>query len=196
MITAYHGTNARFDQFDKSKARIRNDLYGGGIAYFTDSLDIAKSYARVMSKREGMPIVYKVQLNFGKTFDVEQNFTGDDLTKFVYTPSVEDFARGARMMNTGNRIQVISDLKSGKPNLKGDAVFRGISRGMQQTAAARKFLEKMGYDSLRYNGGMMEMSPIKHNVYLAYDPRTIRITDRYVVKPPGDTAKVQDYEFI
>lgn len=195
-IKAYHGTNARFDHFDRTKARIRNDLYGGGIAYFTDSLEIAKSYARVMSKKEGIPIVYEVNLNFKKTFDVDQDFTGEELKKFVFVPNVEDFARGARLMSSGNRIRTMSDLKNGSMHLNGDQVFRGMSKGMQQTAFARKNLEKMGYDSLRYNGGLMEMSAIKHNVYLAYDPRSITIRERYVVAPPGDNSRIDNYKFI
>jgi hypothetical protein len=31
--TVYHGSGAKFDQFDQKKSRIPNDFYGGGVAY-------------------------------------------------------------------------------------------------------------------------------------------------------------------
>lgn len=192
ILKAYHGTNSRFDRFDKSKARIRNDLYGGGIAYFTDSLDIGKSYARTMSKKDGIPIVYEVELNLKKTFDVSHIFTGSELTKFLENIDVEQFARGARLLQGGSRLETISNLKSGKVSLTGDLVFRGLSNGMNQTAKARAILERMGYDSLRYNGDMMEMTATKHNVYLAYNPISIDIKQRYIVKPPGDVMHTKE----
>jgi ADP-Ribosyltransferase in polyvalent proteins len=184
--TAYHGTNSRFDKFDQDKARIRNDLYGGGVAYFTDSLDIAKSYARTMSKKDGIPLVYEVSLNIRKTFDVNDTFTGAKLIEIMKGVDIETFARGARLINSGNRIQIKSQLRAGDISLTGEQVFRGLSNGMIQTAAARKKLMSLGYDSLRYNGGLMEIGAIKHNVYLIYKASDITIKQRYIIKSAKD----------
>ena len=42
----YHGTNQLFDKFEQSKSRVLNDYYGGGVAYFTDTLKVAHTYAK------------------------------------------------------------------------------------------------------------------------------------------------------
>ena len=192
IIKAYHGTNARFDKFDRSKARIKNDLYGGGIAYFTDDITVAKSYARSMTKKEGIPLVYEVELNLKKVFDVEHMFTGLEVANFTKGFDIEAFARGARLMSGSNRLQILTELKSNKIPLTGEQIFKGLSNGMNQTAKARAIIERQGFDSLRHKGGEMGITPIKHNVYLAYDPGTIRIAQRYIVKPKNDTMNTKE----
>ena len=179
-LTLYHGSNAEFDQFDQTKAKIINDLYGGGIAYFTDSIPIAQKYARVMTKaRGGTPVLYKVSLQLGRVFDVDDTFNGPELMEFVnHAASKDAFLRGARMLSLGtDKYQVLSQLESGKMTLNGDQVFRGLSGGMNNTAATRRILQKMGYDTLRYTGGLIEGGET-HNVYLAYYADNIKILDR------------------
>lgn len=177
-MKAYHGSNSIFRKFDHSKARIFNDFYGGGIAYFTDNLDVAKTYARNMSKKFGEPIVYEVDLNFRKLFDVDETFSEDFLILILQYDDVENFARGAGLMKLGgeSKFVTIGRLKEGKINLTGDQVFRGLSRGMNQTARARKILMELGYDGLRYNGGLNMGMATKHSVYLAYRENNIKIT--------------------
>lgn len=180
VLTLYHGSNAEFDQFDQSKAKIVNDLYGGGIAYFTDSVPVAQSYARTMTNaRGGSPVLYKVNLNLGRVFDVDDSFSGPELMEFIkHADSKDSFLRGARLRSLGtDKFQVLHQLESGKMTLDGDQVFRGLSGGMINTANTRKILQKMGYDTLRYTGGLITGGN-RYNVYLAYYADNIEILDR------------------
>lgn len=178
--TVYHGSNARFDKFEASKARIINDFYGGGIAYFTDNKRIGVQYAKGMAKKGGDPKLYEVQLNLKKVFDVDDKFTGQLLVDLI-KDDVEAFARGARLLKMGaDKFAIIAKLKKGDIELTGDQVFRGLSKGQINTASTRELLKKHGYDGLRYNGGE-NMGMKKHNVYLAYHPESIKIVKRYKV---------------
>lgn len=179
----YHGSGSRFSKFEQSKARIPNDFYGGGVAYFTDDLGVGITYAKSMAKKsKGDPIVYTVKLKLKKVFDVDEKFTGKDLIN-ILPKDVEDFARGAGLMTLdSDKYKVIADLKAGKYTLTGDQVFKGLSKGMNTTAKAREFLISKGYDGLRYNGGVNMGMAKKHNVYLAYDANDIEIIKRQVVR--------------
>jgi hypothetical protein len=176
--TVYHGTNARFDKFDQRKSRIVNDNYGGGVAYFTDALNLAITYAKNMAKKQsGDPLIYSVELKLKKLFDVDHEFTGKELVD-ILPADVNDFARGAGLLRlNSNEYKVISDLKSGTTKLTGEQVYRGLSKGNTQTAKARDHLIEKGYDGLRYN---MPVTP-KQSVYLAYDANDIKITKRQKV---------------
>jgi hypothetical protein len=179
-IKAYHGSNSVFDKFDQNKSRIINDFYGGGVAYFTDNTKVAITYAQSMSRKSGKPIVYEVNLNFKKLFDVDDTFTGKELIKFVETYDAELFARGAGLMGPrDDKYLVVAKLKKGDYKLSGEQVFRGLSRGMNQTAKAREILIKLGYDGLRYNGGVNMGMATKHSVYLAYDSKSITILKKF-----------------
>jgi hypothetical protein len=198
LVEAYHGTNSRFSQFEQSKARIANDFYGGGIAYLTDTLDIAKTYASFMFRKYGGErYVYQVQAEFDNLFDVDEKYTGDILKRIVGS-EYDSFARGSGLLNLGaDRYAVLSALKEGKVELTGEQVFRGLSNGMQNTARARETLKKCGFDGLRYNGGM-NMGGRAHNVYLSYEAQNIRIKNRYIVtdKKVPLTAIKESYTFI
>lgn len=198
-VRVYHGTNVRFSQFDQNKARVANDFYGGGVAYFTDSLDVAKSYARTMFNRHGGDkFVYEVNAMFNRVFDVDAKFTGEILRKLVGS-EIENFARGAGLLKLGaNRADVIGRLKEGAMVLTGDQVFRGISNGMNATAKARGILLNNDFDGLRYNGGVNMGMATKHSVYLAYKADQIKILKRYIVSrtPVQTTEKAEVYSFI
>lgn len=183
IVIAYHGSNSKFTQFDQGKARIVNDFYGGGVAYFTTDQKVAISYANSMFRSKGGgKYVYKVVLNFKKTFDVDHTFTGKELTKFFDSRDAEDFARGAGLLKAGaDRFVTIGKLRDGDIEMTGEQVFRGLSRGMVNTAKARQKLIDLGYDSLRYNGGLNMQQAIRHDVYLAYDAKDIRIDKTYRV---------------
>jgi hypothetical protein len=174
----YHGTNARFDHFDQRKSRIVNDNYGGGVAYFTDSLNLALTYAKNMTKKQGGdPLVYSVELKLSKLFDVDHMFTGKELVD-VLPADVKDFARGAGLLGlNADEYKVVSSLKSGSMSLSGEQVYRGLSKGNTQTAKAREHLIEKGYDGLRYN---IPVTP-KQSVYLAYDAQDIKIVKRQKV---------------
>lgn len=177
----YHGTNARFSQFEQSKSRIQNDFYGGGVAYFTDALSVAKTYAKSAAKKGGDPIIYQVTLKSNKLFDVDAKFTGDKLIQFFSRKDAEQFARGAGLLNLGaDKYKVIGEIEDGHMTLTGDQVFRGLSQGMIKTAAAREKLKQLGYDALRHNGGVNMNMATKHNVYLAYHAYNIKITERMI----------------
>lgn len=184
-ITGYHGTNARFKQFDQKQARIVNDFYGGGVAYFTSNSSVAITYAKSMvkTKKSGEPFVYECKLTLNKIFDVDHKFTGKELTQFFTKETADDFARGAGLMKLGgdDSFTVLSKLKSGDMTLTGEQVFKGLSRGMVNTAKARQKLIELGYDGLRYNGGVnMDMAK-KHDVYLVYNANDIEIKKVYKV---------------
>lgn len=176
QLTLYHGTNQRFAQFEQSKARLVNDFYGGGVAYFTDSLDVAKTYAKGAAKKGGDKLIYKVTLSINKLFDVDQTYTSGELTHFFEARDVEAFARGAGLLSLGaDKYSVMYELEKGLMRLTGEQVFRGMSQGMVKTAAARDRLKRLGYDALRYNGGVNMSQAQKHNVYIAYDASRIKI---------------------
>jgi hypothetical protein len=173
----YHGSNALFNKFDQGKARIVNDFYGGGVAYFTSSKDVAKTYANAMVKAKGgVKYVYEVEVNASKIFDVDDTFTRKELTKFFNDKEAEEFARGAGLMKSGaDRYDVLSKIKDGAYKLTGDEVFKGLSKGMSFTARARQKLIALGYDGLRYNGGLNMQAATKHDVYLVYNAGDIHI---------------------
>ena len=186
-MIAYHGSNAKFAKFDQGKARIINDFYGGGVAYFTSNKDIAKTYANSMVKSKGGErYIYEVELSLKKIFDVDHKFTGKELTKFFDAKEAEDFARGAGLMKAGSdRYVVIGKLKDGDYELTGDQVFKGLSRGMVNTAKARQKLISLGYDGLRYNGGLNMNAATKHDVYLVYNADDIKIKKLFKVVKKG-----------
>lgn len=177
-IIGYHGTNARFKEFDQRHARIINDFYGGGVAYFTSDTGVAITYAKAMMKKKksGDPYVYKCSLRLNKIFDVDHKFTGKELTQFFTKETADEFARGASLMKLGDdSYSVMSKLKDGKLTLTGEQVFKGLSRGMVNTAKARQKLIDLGYDGLRYNGGVNMDMATKHDVYLVYKASDITI---------------------
>src|SRR4051812_47699859 len=100
-LKLYHGSNAIFEQFDQKKARIQNDFYGGGVAYFTDDLTVAKSYAKGMSKKQGLPIVYSAEVSFRNLFDIDEEYKGKPLLKLLKMLALETFARGAKLLGLG-----------------------------------------------------------------------------------------------
>jgi hypothetical protein len=182
--TVYHGSGSKFPEFDQRKARIVNDFYGGGVAYFTDNLKIAIQYAKSMSKKTKTPYVYTVKLNLKNVFDVDEIFTGKKL-KDILPDDIENFARGAGLLSLkSDKYAIMEQLSSGAAKLTGDQVFKGLSKGMNQTALTREYLIEKGYDGLRYNGGLNMGGAIKHDVYLVYFAKDIEIlkTQKVVVK--------------
>lgn len=176
-LRLYHGGGADFDYFDDSKARSPNDFYGGGVAYFTDSEQIARSYAQAAKKRTGQGVLYEVKLTLENTFDVDAMFTGDDLVCLL-PKKLEDFARGAGLMRAGvDKFRVLARLEKGRVELTGEQVFKGLSNGGVNTTRARELLKKKGYDSLRYTGGV-NMGGEEHNVYLPYYDSQITILNK------------------
>lgn len=181
-VNLYHGAGARFDKFDSKHNRVANDHMGGGVGYFTDDHEVAKTYARDASKRKNgsQPFVYHTTVNMKNVFDVDHEFTGHKL-KHVLPDDHEEFARGAGLLNYGSdKYKVLSDLKSGNAKLTGHQVFKGLSRGNVNTAKAREHLKSKGYDGLRYNGGD-NMNQKKHNVYIPYHDDAIKINKRTVL---------------
>lgn len=176
-VIAYHGSSKLFKSFDQRYARILNDYMGGGIAYFTTDLDIAKTYAKSMAKTTGTgtEFIYTVELNMKNVFDVDNEFTGTDLVSLLPL-DVEQFARGSGILKYGvDRVKTIMDLKSGKMSLSGERVFKGLSQGGVNTAKARDILIAHGFDALRYNGGANMNMTTRHDVYIPYDASVIDI---------------------
>lgn len=187
--TVYHGSGSRFNKFEQSKARIVNDFYGGGVAYFTDSVPVAITYAKSMAKKTGgEPLVYTVSVSFDRVFDVDNVFTGQVL-KDILPDDIEGFARGAGMMGlNADQYKVMASLQTGRAKLTGDQIFKGLSRGMNQTAKTRQHLISRGYDALRYNGEVNMDMATKHNVYLAYDAADLTIKKRQIVRKKQNNA--------
>lgn len=181
--TMYHGSGSRFNEFEQSKARIPNDFYGGGVAYFTDNLKVGITYAKSMAKKaKGDPIVYEVRVKFKKLFDIDTEYRGKNLIE-ILPDDLEAFARSAGLLSlNSDKYMVLAKLKSGKLNLSGDEIFKGLSKGMNTTAKAREYLISKGYDGLRYNGGVNMGMATKHNVYLSYNAKNIEIVSRKIVK--------------
>ncbi len=170
-----------FEKFDRAKARIQNDFYGGGVAYLTDSRDIGVQYAKSMSKGgKGSPVLYTTDVRFRKLFDTTAYFDGKEV-KQLLPQNIEGFARGAGLLSAGaNRVSVLANLREGNIGMTGVDIFRGLSGGMTYTVSAREHLQRMGYDGLKYLGGTIT-GAIKHGVYLAYDPNSIIIKNAELV---------------
>lgn len=179
FYTVYHGTNELIDRFDQSKSRVVNDYYGGGVAYFTESLDSARTYANGAFKRKnsGERYVYVARLATRKVFDVDDVFTGKELQKFFQKRTdVELIARGAGLLTAGkDKYVTIGQLEAGEMELTGDQIFKGLSKGMNYTAKVTEFLKNMNYDTLRYNAG--GYGTPKHSIYIAYDSSNISIVE-------------------
>jgi hypothetical protein len=197
-IIVYHGTSNLFDKFDQGKARVTNDFYGGGVAYFTSDKVVAKQYAINMAKvnKSETKVIYEVDLNYKKLFDVDTVYTGKQLHQFFNPNSqseLENFARAANLLRLGSdKFDIISQLKIGTITLYGEDVFKGISGGMISTARARDKLKSLGYDALRYNGGQNMNMAVKHDVYLAYNANSIRILRKiFLIKkePQNEVSK-------
>lgn len=178
----YHGTSARFDKFDQRFGRMENDFYGGGIAYFTTSIKIAKGYASASKKRIGGDmLLYTVDVNFKKVFDVDISYDGAEVLKILDGTDLEKIARGAGLMSYGNPNSQsnLSDLKRGRLSLTGDQLYKGFTTANRgKTSAFRDKLISLGYDALRYNGGLQIRGETQHDVYIAWDASTIKIDKR------------------
>lgn len=181
--TVYHGSGYRFSEFKQSKARIPNDFYGGGVAYFTSDFNVAITYAKSMAKKSSSdPLIYTVDIRIRNLFDVDDKFTGTNLIK-ILPKETEQFARGAGLLGLGaDKYSILGSLQAGKVTLSGDQVFKGLSMGMNTTAKAREHLIANGYDGLRYNGGVNMGMAIKHDVYLIYNANNAKIVKRQIIK--------------
>ena len=191
----YHGTNQDFEEFSQDKARLINDYYGGGVAYFTDNFDVAETYAKSMARSKGGSLyVFEIFLDIKKLFDVKDEFSGPMLTRFFDSKKdIEEFARGAGLLKYGvDKNKILASLELGNMNLTGEQVFNGLSAGMNKTARARSKLKKLGYDTLRYDGGKNMNAAIKHNVYITYYSNRIHINSKYHFDSFGNKYKKAD----
>lgn len=179
IIDLYHGTSGQFTKFSQASARSANDLWGGGVGYFTDDEGIAQSYARAANKRTKKgETVMKVKLSVSNPFDTTKEYSGKETLEYFNKSGMkaEDFLRFAGKMNLGaDKFVLAAKLKSGELGMTGAEIFKGLSRNQMAGSAARDLLIKMGHDSLLYSGGD-NMGGKKHNVYIAYDPNKITIT--------------------
>ncbi len=176
-LTLYHGSGSLFDHFDQSKFRIPNDNWGGGVCYATDNLDLAQKYAKSMSKNTPTHerFVYTLGVKIFNLFDVDDKFTGPILKKMVDSVGVENFARSAKLLSVGeDKYQILALLKDGNLSLKGSQIFYGISGGMINTSKGRNLLKRFGFDTLRYNSGIVSNGK-EHSVYLPYYTKNLEI---------------------
>lgn len=193
VVDAFHGSGKRFNQFEQRHARIPNDYMGGGVGYFTDNKDVAKTYAKSMSKyhKTGTPYIYHTSLKMDNVFDVDHEFSGEKLKHVLPNDprDHENFARGAGLLPYGSdRMSVLGKLRSGDISLSGQQVFKGLSRGGVDTAKARDHLIQKGYDGIRYNGGENMDMDTRHNVYMPYNADSISINKvTKLVKKPTST---------
>lgn len=175
----YHGTNAIFDKFEESKARVANDFWGGGVAYLATDKMTALTYAKSMVrvKKTGFPVVYTLNFSARRIFDVDHVFTGKELVDLLPT-DIEGFARGAGILKFGtDKFSVLRKLKAGDWYMTGEEVFKGLSRGMSQTAKAREHLKSKGFDGLRYNA-IAAAGVRPHDVYIAYYSNQLKIVKK------------------
>lgn len=182
-IIVYHGSNKKFDKFSEKAKRIANDFYGGGIAYTTTDKNVALTYSRAMTYRYGgEEYLYEIQLDLKNLFDVDTVFTGDELKEFLKYIKPEDFARSAGLLGPSeDKYSVLSKLSAGNLSLTGKQVFKGLSKGLVDSSGAESILKRMGYDSLRYNGGD-NMGTGKHDVYIPYYENQIKIRKVFKVQ--------------
>lgn len=176
-VNAYHGTGHALTHFDEKKAKIRNDFYGGGLGYFTNNKKVAHTYARSAAKETKTPHIVHSKLEMKNVFDTDHHFTGHKLKRLI-PKDTETFARHAGLLNASNeedKYHILNRLESGEHKLTGHQVFWGLSHGGTKTAAARKHLQKHGYDGLRYTGGAKENPDTHHDVYIPYHAHSVEI---------------------
>lgn len=187
----WQGTNARFDRFDQRMARVQNDLYGGGVGYFTDSLEVAKGYATSSLKRKGVPIdstpyIYKVNLTLDNVFDVGKTYDGDFVSSFLKNTdygTAEQFLRNAGLAKMGSDLAGnIGNLRRGELQMSGDQIFNAIGEQSKNSSKARDILIKRGFDGLTHPGGLRGGTKGLHTVIIAYDSDKIQILERYKLK--------------
>lgn len=190
-VDVFHGSGRRFDKFNQSFGRVKNDFMGGGIGYFTNSHHVAKSYAKNGARfaKTDTPLVYHTKLKMNNVFDVDHHFHGDKLKHVLPDEKKhEEFARGAGLLRAGtDKYDVLSKLKHGHLKLTGHQVFQGLSKGGVNSDDARDHLIKKGYDGLRYNGGQNMDQAEKHDVYIPYKADSITIHKRTVLKKANPT---------
>jgi hypothetical protein len=180
-VNVYHGSGRSFRKFEQRHARIANDHFGGGIGYFTDNHEVAKTYARSMARRPDAtaPHVYHTTLNMNNVFDVDHEFSGEKLKNLLpdNPDHHEQFARAAGLLTLGgdDKYTVLNKLRNGNLSLSGAQVFKGLSKGNVDTAKTRQHLISKGYDGIRYNGGENMNMETRHNVYIPYNANSITI---------------------
>lgn len=195
LLTVYHGTAARFDEFGQENARVENDYFGGGLAYFTSSRRVAYGYARsaMLRTKSKIPYIIYVGVQFDKLFDARNTskWSGERVLAFIQevglrSDQVEAFIRGAGLLDMsslqGRSPHVVkSAFMSGKIELDGESIFMALSRVLGNMAQARKKLMSLGYDGLCHIGGEITKDKLnrgKHTVFISYDKKTIRSFDR------------------
>lgn len=171
-VNVYHGTgHGPITEIDPDKAKIKNDLFGGGQGYFTDHHGMAKSYAKGPN-----PHILHAKLKMKHVFDVDHKFSGDSLKRLL-PKDTRKFASHAGLLNAGNAEhadRILNCLERGETELTGSQVFHGLSEGGTKTKKARHHLQKNGYTGLRYNGGQL-FGGTPHNVYIPYNKEDIHI---------------------
>ena len=195
-IIVYHGSNKKFDKFSEKAKRIANDFYGGGIAYTTTDKNVALTYSRAMTYRYGgEEYLYEIQLDLKNLFDVDTVFTGEELKAFLKYIKPEDFARSAGLLGPSeDKYSVLSKLSAGNLSLTGKQVFKGLSKGLVDSSGAESILKRMGYDSLRYNGGD-NMGTGKHDVYIPYYENQIKIRKVFKVQRKAVNEEIGHLSF-
>lgn len=172
-VNVFHGTGAGpITHFDPEKAKIKNDYFGGGAAYFTDHSDVGKTYAKGKN-----PHLIHATLSMNHVFDVDHSIEGEHLKKLL-PKDTRKFATHAGLLHAGNMEhtdRILNDLENGTTKLTGKQFFDGLSEGGTKTTKARNHLMKNGYDGLRYNGGQL-FGGTPHNVYIPYKHESIKIT--------------------
>ncbi len=178
-VDLFHGSGRRFNEFNQSFGRVKNDFMGGGIGYFTTDHSVAKSYAKNGARFAGTdtPYVYHTTVTMNNVFDVDHEFEGEHLKHLL--PDEKDheqFARSAGLLRPGvDKYDVLARLKSGSIKLTGQQVFAGLSQGGIKSSDARDHLIKKGYDGLRYNGDQNMDQATKHDVYIPYKADSVSI---------------------
>jgi len=180
-LTVYHGTGSDFDMFSSEFARVANDYYGGGVAYFTDNVEVAHGYASDGQKRDGSTgtkILMTVEITPSKIFDVDAMIPGPDVTRLMGKTKPEEFLRAAGMLNiNSDKFSLIGKIKNERLEMTGDQLFKALSMGQVKSSRARNALKAAGYDALRYNGGIQTQG-VHHNVYIMYNASAIRVISK------------------
>lgn len=196
-MNLYHGSPRNFDQFSQEFSRSANDNFGGGLAYLTTSKDVAKVYAKAGLKRTlkdgASPIVYSVKTNFKKVFDVDDEFEGNELKKFL-PKDLDKFARAAGLIKFSDSPYLVkSKLSNGTIKVSGDQIFKGLDKVLGGSAKARDQIIRLGYDSLRYNGNAGSSIAPDHDVYIAYKASSLKIISK---SPLDESESLSFREFL
>lgn len=166
-IIAYHGTDAKFDQFDTNKVGTSTGKEVGGHGlYFTNDYDIAKRYTTTKGRVIKVELKSGRYLNFDESIDdyLISDIENEGTYNGISPESIEQFKSD------------FSD-ESYRYDITNKQVYEWLSHVLGSSKNASKYLKTAGYVGIVFND---KTNPDVTN-YVMFDPKDVKI-----IKNDGD----------